>query len=88
MSRSIWHSEQRGGKREADETILKGLIERHAQHTGSVRAEQLLRDWEKSRGLFVKVFPNEYRRALSEMMLLRKSLPHWQKRLLEVVAYG
>ena len=27
----------------------------------------MLDDWEAARGRFVKVFPNEYRRALTEM---------------------
>lgn len=64
---SIWHSEQRGGKAEADEVILKRLIERHAQYTGSVRANQLLKDWANSRSKFIKVFPDEYKRALGEL---------------------
>ncbi|THF62973.1 glutamate synthase subunit alpha [Pseudothauera nasutitermitis] len=50
-----------------DEQILKGLIERHARFTGSPHARQILEDWTTWRGRFVKVFPNEYRRALAEM---------------------
>lgn len=64
---AIWHSEQRGGKSATDEAILKGLIERHSQYTGSGRAKQLLSDWENSRSKFVKVFPGEYKRALAEI---------------------
>lgn len=64
---AIWHSEQRGGAAEADEVILKRLIERHAQYTGSERANQLLKDWTNSRSKFVKVFPDEYKRALGEL---------------------
>ncbi len=67
IDRSIWHSEQRGDKSAADETILKGLIERHAKYTGSERAKQLLSDWSNSRSKFVKVFPGEYKRALGEI---------------------
>jgi glutamate synthase (NADPH/NADH) large chain len=67
IDKTIWHSEQRGGERATDEAILKGLIERHAQHTGSARAKELLQAWDKSRSHFVKVFPSEYRRALAEM---------------------
>ncbi len=67
VDRSIWHSEQRGGERATDEVILKGLIERHANYTGSERARQLLADWENSRSKFVKVFPGEYKRALGEI---------------------
>ncbi|MDR2164057.1 MAG: glutamate synthase large subunit [Zoogloeaceae bacterium] len=51
----------------ADETQLKDLVTRHARTTGSARARAVLADWEKSRAKFVKVFPHEYRRALTEL---------------------
>ncbi|MDR1648125.1 MAG: glutamate synthase subunit alpha, partial [Zoogloeaceae bacterium] len=50
-----------------DEAQLKDLIHRYAGATGSAHAKNLLADWEKSREKFVKVFPNEYRRALTEL---------------------
>jgi len=50
-----------------DEVILKGLIEQHLALTGSPRAKELLADWPAARAKFVKVFPNEYKRALTEM---------------------
>jgi glutamate synthase (NADPH/NADH) large chain len=62
-----WHTQARGGEREADEVILRRLIERHFKYTGSTRARNLLDDWATSRGKFVKVFPTEYKRALEEM---------------------
>jgi len=52
---------------QADEITLKTLIEKHAANTGSLRATELLADWENSRAKFVKVMPNEYKRALTEM---------------------
>jgi glutamate synthase (NADPH) large chain len=52
---------------EADETLLKALIEKHLAETGSGRAKRILGDWAANRAKFVKVFPNEYRRALKEM---------------------
>lgn len=61
------HSVVRGGVGETDETILRNLIERHFQYTGSTRARHLLDDWERSRAKFVKVFPSEYKRVLAEM---------------------
>jgi glutamate synthase (NADPH/NADH) large chain len=61
------HAQMRGGEREADEVILRRLIERHFKHTGSTRARNLLDDWANSRAKFVKVFPTEYKRALEEM---------------------
>ena len=50
-----------------DEELLKSLIELHCRESGSEKARMLLADWSASRGKFVKVFPNEYRRALQEM---------------------
>lgn len=65
--RAAWHSQHRDGTPEADEVILKRLIERHFKHTGSTRARFLLDDWNTGRGKFVKVFPSDYKRALIEM---------------------
>ncbi len=52
-----------------DDTLLRGLVERHLRYTGSTRALSLLDHWESARGKFVKVFPHEYRRALGEQYL-------------------
>src|SRR6185295_10892330 len=61
VARELWHLGQ------SDEALLRSLIENHAKHTGSRRAQQILADWAGSRTRFVKVFPKEYRRALSEL---------------------
>lgn len=53
---------------QADEVLLKGLIENHAKLTNSPRANEILADWHHAREKFVKVFPNEYKRALTEMI--------------------
>jgi len=50
-----------------DEITLKTLIENHAKYTGSVRATSILADWTNYRAKFVKVMPNEYKRALIEL---------------------
>ncbi|MES2500734.1 MAG: glutamate synthase large subunit [Pseudomonadota bacterium] len=50
-----------------DELTLKNLIENHAKYTGSVRAINILADWSSYRTKFVKVMPNEYKRALIEI---------------------
>ncbi len=52
---------------EFDEPLLRAMIERHLRFTGSTRALSILDHWEAMRGRFVKVFPNEYKRALGEM---------------------
>jgi glutamate synthase domain-containing protein 3 len=54
-------------KGRADEAQLRELIERHLRFTGSTLALRILDDWGVARGKFVKVFPQEYQRALSEM---------------------
>jgi glutamate synthase domain-containing protein 2/glutamate synthase domain-containing protein 3 len=58
---ALWH---RGS---TDEVLLKKLIEDHHRWTGSLRARDILDHWAESRAKFVKVFPNEYRRALGEI---------------------
>ncbi|HZF19210.1 MAG TPA: glutamate synthase large subunit, partial [Burkholderiales bacterium] len=57
----FWH----GGR--ADEVILKEMVERHARLTHSRRAREILEKWTDYRPRFVKIFPKEYRRALSEL---------------------
>jgi glutamate synthase (NADPH/NADH) large chain len=52
---------------QADEITLKNLIQNHANYTGSHRAKALLSDWANVRAKFVKVYPIEYKRALTEM---------------------
>jgi glutamate synthase (NADPH/NADH) large chain len=66
LARDLWHLG------EADEAILKRMIERHAQYTGSRRAAQILEQWASLRTRFVKVFPKEYRRALGELAAAHK----------------
>jgi glutamate synthase (NADPH/NADH) large chain len=67
LDKALWHRIERGGEPATDESILKGLIERHFRYTGSTRARNLLDDWAEAREQFVKVFPLEYKRALGEM---------------------
>jgi glutamate synthase (NADPH/NADH) large chain len=58
--RALWHQAQ------SDELLLKKLIEDHHKWTGSLRARHIMDHWVESRARFVKVFPNEYKRALAE----------------------
>jgi glutamate synthase (NADPH/NADH) large chain len=51
----------------ADAELLRELVERHLHFTGSSRARSILDNWDAMLGKFVKVFPNEYKRALSEL---------------------
>jgi glutamate synthase (NADPH/NADH) large chain len=59
--RHLWHMQR------SDESILRGLIESHAALTGSNRAQLMLENWAEARQKFIKVFPHEYRRALTEL---------------------
>jgi glutamate synthase (NADPH/NADH) large chain len=54
-------------KGQADEALLKKLVEDHHRWTGSLRAREILDNWSTAMTKFVKVFPHEYRRALTEM---------------------
>ena len=65
MDPALWH--RAGGQAQADETLLKKLIEEHHRWTGSLRAREILDLWAERLPKFVKVFPHEYRRALGEM---------------------
>ena len=68
VNRDVWHLG------ESDETVLRRFIERHAKYAGSARARQILEDWATWRAKFVKVFPNEYKRALGELAAKGKKL--------------
>jgi len=68
LSRDLWHMG------EADETVLRRLVENHARYTGSTRAQQILADWPAARSKFIKIFPNEYRRALGELSAKGKKI--------------
>ncbi|MEK0432081.1 MAG: hypothetical protein RL700_288 [Pseudomonadota bacterium] len=61
VSKALWHRGQ------SDEVQLKKLLEDHHRWTGSKRARALLDNWQEARTKFVKVFPNEYKRALGDM---------------------
>ena len=61
VDKAVWHLGQ------ADEAILRKLLDDHHRWTGSLRAREILDTWAESRGRFVKVFPSEYKRALGEI---------------------
>ncbi len=69
VDRAIWHRDQ------TDEAQLRKLLEDHLRWTGSRRARELLDHWAESRAKFVKVFPNEYKRALGEINARKRAVP-------------
>jgi glutamate synthase (NADPH/NADH) large chain len=68
LARELWH------KGESDEAAAKRMIERHARYTGSAQAKRILERWSEYRSKFVKVFPNEYRRALGDLAAKQKRI--------------
>ena len=44
--------------------MVRGLLERHRDLTGSPRAAWILENWNEAQARFVKVFPHEYKRVL------------------------
>jgi glutamate synthase (NADPH/NADH) large chain len=67
VDKAVWH---RGL---SDEVQLRKLLEDHNRWTGSKRARELLDTWSVARLKFVKVFPNEYKRALGEIHARREA---------------
>jgi glutamate synthase domain-containing protein 2/glutamate synthase domain-containing protein 1/glutamate synthase domain-containing protein 3 len=67
IDKALWH---RGS---TDEALLRKLVEEHHRWTGSLRAREILDHWADSRTKFVKVFPNEYKRALGEMTAAKEA---------------
>jgi glutamate synthase domain-containing protein 3 len=51
---------------DADAAEVRALVEEHRRRTGSTIAARLLEDWDGARGRFVKVFPADFKRVLSE----------------------
>jgi glutamate synthase (ferredoxin) len=49
-----------------DLELVRGLLERHVEYTGSTVAARILKDWPVMAAKFVKVMPSDYRRVLEE----------------------
>ncbi len=56
---SIWQPD--------DQRIVRELIGRHYQWTGSAQAKRILDNWREMSGKFVKIMPIDYRKALEKM---------------------
>jgi len=52
-----------------DASWLKEIIAKHYEQTDSPRAAAILADWDTQLLRFVRVFPHEYRRVLTEKAL-------------------
>ncbi|EMA41023.1 glutamate synthase (ferredoxin) [Halobiforma nitratireducens JCM 10879] len=51
---------------DADERMLRRLVENHVAYTGSERGERLLENWERTLECVVKVMPDAYHEAITE----------------------
>lgn len=56
-----------------DAEALRALLQRHAEYTGSTRAQRILQDFDAQLGRFLRVIPKEYQRVLRQM---EKEEPH------------
>ncbi len=51
---------------DADEAMLRRLVENHVAYTDSDRGQELLANWEQALEAFVKVMPEAYYEAITE----------------------
>ena len=58
---------------EAELELVRNLIERHAEYTGSRRAQEILDDWAEWLPRFVRVMPNDYKRVLDAQRQMREA---------------
>jgi glutamate synthase (NADPH/NADH) large chain len=58
-----------------DAERLRILIERHHLHTKSARAAEILANWDRALGSFVKVMPTDYKQALTDLAAVRATAP-------------
>jgi glutamate synthase (ferredoxin) len=52
---------------------VREMVRRHAEWTGSARSQQILDEWERLVPLFVKVYPNDYRRVIETQQRFQSS---------------
>jgi glutamate synthase (ferredoxin) len=52
---------------DSDATTLKGMVEKHAELTGSARATMMLINWQNIVTRFIKVMPMDYKRVLQAL---------------------
>lgn len=53
---------------EEDKKVLYDMITKHTEYTNSKQGLRLLENWEESLPLFVKVMPQDYKKALEKLM--------------------
>jgi glutamate synthase (ferredoxin) len=56
----------------AEVAMVRRLLERHVEYTGSTRAKALLDEWHTTVGRFIRVVPNDYRRVVEAISKMRE----------------
>jgi glutamate synthase (ferredoxin) len=51
--------------------LIRSMVQKHFEHTGSVRSKQVLAEWSQLSPKFWKVYPNDYRRVIETQRRLR-----------------
>jgi glutamate synthase domain-containing protein 3 len=69
---------------DADAALLEALIRRHAEFTGSHRAQSILKNWPDALERFIKVFPRDLKRALGVNLPVLRYTPPPVEKLVEV----
>jgi glutamate synthase (NADPH/NADH) large chain len=59
----------------ADIELIKGLIQRHHELTGSRRARRILENWTEVLPRFIKVYPHEFKRVLGVARVAQPYVP-------------
>jgi glutamate synthase (NADPH) large chain len=60
---------------EQDLDLVRDLVRRHAEFTGSQRAKLILENWSEAVARFIKVFPHEYKRVLGVRRVEQAYIP-------------
>ncbi|HWJ49026.1 MAG TPA: glutamate synthase large subunit [Candidatus Udaeobacter sp.] len=58
-----------------DVQVVRDLIQRHAEFTGSQRAKWILENWSEAVSRFIKVFPHEFKRVLGVARVEQAYIP-------------
>jgi len=56
-----------------DSALVKRLVQRHVEYTGSERGVEVLGNWEANRKRFIKVMPRDYRNVLEQRKAASKT---------------
>lgn len=48
-----------------DQSVVKEMIENHLKYTGSMRAAEILKTWDKAKKNFIRVMPRDYQRMIN-----------------------